>query len=360
MIIVLRAGGVGSRLWPVSREHNPKQFHALTSERTMLQEAYDRLEGLVAPEEIYVSTSFALQDRIRVQLPSVDRAHMILEPARKDTAAAIGLESIIIDHAHPGAVVASLGSDHSVKDAREFQEVLRAAEQYVQAHPEYIVPIGIEPTNPDTGYGYIQCGAVLETVHARPIFQVTRFTEKPQEADAKRFLSEGSYLWNANMFVWNVATILNLYKQHMPEMYDQLQSIKQSLGTPEQERVIAETYPQMQKIAIDYAIIEKAESIAALSADIGWSDIGDWARLKDELAQTEMENVSIDANHVALKTHNTLVYTTKKGKTIATIGLDHLIIIDTEDALLVCDKYDSQQVKDVVELLSKQRKSDIL
>lgn len=360
MIIVLRAGGVGSRLWPVSREHNPKQFHALTSERTMLQESYDRLKGLAGPKEIYVSTSVALQDRVRAQLPIVDREHMILEPARKDTAAAIGLESLIIAHRNPGAIVASLGSDHSVKDTAEFQEVLRTAELYIEKHPEYIVPIGIQPTSPDTGYGYIQCGEVLERIDSRPIFQVTRFTEKPEEADAKRFLSEGSYLWNANMFVWNVDTILGLYKQYMPEMYEQLETIQRALGTEEQERVIAEIYPQMEKIAIDYAIIEKAGSIAAIAADIGWSDIGDWARLKDELAHTEMENVSIDANHVALKTHNTIVYTTKKGKTIATIGLDHLIVIDTEDALLICDKYDSQQVKDIVELLKKNHKSDIL
>ncbi|MCW1929921.1 MAG: sugar phosphate nucleotidyltransferase [Candidatus Kerfeldbacteria bacterium] len=353
MVIVLRAGGVGSRLWPVSREARPKQFHALTSTRTMLQESYDRVASLVSVDEVFVSTNVHSVAHVQTQLPEVPQAHIIVEPARKDTAAAIGLESILIAHEHPDAVVASLGSDHSVKRDEEFRAVLRVAEKFVQAHPEYIVPIGIQPTQPDTGYGYIQCGKKIESIDGHDVLSVKQFREKPDLQHAKQFVRAGGYLWNANMFVWKVSTILELYKTHMPEMYAQLQEIAKALGTTKEKEVIECVYPQMEKIAVDYAIIEKTPHIAALSADIGWSDIGDWARLKDELAETEMDDASIGATHMSIKSHNTLVYSADPKKVIATIGLDHLIIVDTPDALLVCNKYDSQAVKEMVDLLKE-------
>lgn len=359
MVIVLRAGGVGSRLWPVSREEKPKQFHALASTSTMLQDSLSRVRGMVSDEQVYVSTNAHSVAQVREQLPSIASQHIIIEPQRKDTAAAIGLESVIIAHEHPQAIVASLGSDHSVKRIDEFQRVLRVAERWVEQHPEYIVPVGIQPTHPDTGYGYIQCGSVLEQLDGHDVFAVKQFREKPDMITAKQFLSEGGYLWNANMFVWNVSTILSLYREHMPEMYAQLQEIAAALGTPEQDAVIARIYPLMQKIAVDYAIIEKAQHIAAVSADIGWSDIGDWARLKDERAHAEQDNVVIGAEHVAVDTRNTLIYSTTP-KIVATIGVDHLIIVDTGDTLLVCDKYDSQSVKTVVDMLKERGHTDVL
>lgn len=360
MVIVLRAGGVGSRLWPVSRESQPKQFHALTSKRTMLQESYDRVATLVAGNEIFVSTNAHSVGHVRSQLPEIPEQHIIVEPARKDTAAAIGLESIMIAHVHPDAVVASLGSDHSVKRDEEFRRVLRVAEEFVQQHPEYIVPIGIQPTQPDTGYGYIHCGKKIETIDGHDILSVKQFREKPDLQNAKQFLRTGGFLWNANMFVWKVSTILDLYKTYMPEMYAQLQEIAAALGTPQEKEVIDRVYPQMEKIAVDYAIIEKTPHIAALAADIGWSDIGDWARLKDELAETEMDNVSVGGTHLSLKSHNTFVYSSDAKKVIATIGLDHLIVVDTPDALLICNKYDSQAVKEMVDLLKEKGLTHLL
>jgi mannose-1-phosphate guanylyltransferase len=361
MIIVIRAGGVGSRLWPLSRTTAPKQFHALVSDRTMLQEAVDRVVEIVTPDALYISTNVSAASLVVEQCPEVHAENIIVEPARRDTAAAIGLESIMIRKKHPQAIVASLGSDHRVRNVSEFQAVLRTAVEFVTEHPETIVPIGVQPTQPDSGYGYIQCGPVIEERSGRPLWQVTRFTEKPALEQARSFVQAGNYLWNANMFVWNVSTILDLYKEHLPEMYDQLLVIEAALGTPKQDEVIARVYPQLEQIAIDYAIIEKATSIAAIAANIGWNDIGDWARLKDELADQEADNVAIGGTQfVARSTTNTLVNSTRKNKIIATIGVKNLVIIDTEDALLICDKYHSAEVKKIVEELEQQQRTDVL
>lgn len=360
MKIVIRAGGVGSRLWPVSRQAAPKQFHSLVSDRTMLEDAIDRVLPIVALENLYISTNSDSEAIVRQRHHEIPDENIIVEPARKDTAAAIGLESIILRKSDPNAVVASLGSDHSVRKPGELVNVLKAAEALVEKHPEYIVPIGIHPTKPDSGYGYIQLGDVLDTEGKHQLWHVERFTEKPDVETAKRFLSEGNYLWNANMFVWKVSTILSLYEKHLPEMYAQLMTIEAALGTADEAKVIAQVYPQLEKVAVDYAIIEKAENIAALSADIGWNDIGDWARLKDELADTEADNVVIGADHISEDTKNVLIYSASKGKTIATIGVDNLVIIETDDALLICDKYRSPDVKKIVEQLEQKKRDDVL
>lgn len=358
MKVVIRAGGVGSRLWPVSRQAKPKQFHALTSEQTMLEEAIERVRPIVDLKDIYVSANETSQKYVRDFHHEISAENVIVEPARKDTAAAIGLESVIIAHANPEAIVASLGSDHSIKRDEEFQRVLQAAEQFISTHAEYILAIGLRPTRPDTGYGYIECGDTLAEIGDLRVSHVNQFREKPDEKTAKAFVAEPNYLWNGNMFVWRVDTILKLYEEFLPEMHAQLMKIAEAMGTPEQQAVIDEVYPQMEKIAVDYAIIEKATKRAAMAAEIGWNDVGDWARLKDELAETEGENVAIGAEHLSVDTKNTLVYS-DSGKTIATIGLDNVIVVDTGDALLICDKYRSGDVKTVVEKL-KEDKPEVL
>jgi mannose-1-phosphate guanylyltransferase len=360
MKVVIRAGGVGSRLWPVSREKNPKQFHALTSERTMLEEAIDRVLPVAAHGDIFLSVNADAEQLVREQHHEIMDENIIVEPERKDTAAAIGLESITIRRQDPEAIVASLGSDHSVKRPTEFQKVLRLAAGFVERHPDTIIPIGIRPTHPDVGYGYIKLGEVIDSAEGKNLWKVDRFTEKPSLKEAKQFLSEANYLWNGNMFVWKVSTILALYEKFLPEMYEKLLIIEKALGMPQQRETIARVYPELEKIAVDYAIIEKTDKIAAMAADIGWSDIGDWARLKDELAESEEANVVINAEHIGVDTENTLVYSGKKGKVIATIGLQNLVVVETEDAILICDKYRSDSVRMVVEKLKERKRSDVL
>lgn len=360
MKIVIRAGGVGSRLWPVSRTTKPKQFHALTSDKTMLQEALDRIESIAKPEDVYISTNQQTQILVKQAYPDFPVANIIIEPERKDTAAAIGLESVIISHADPDAIVASLGSDHSVSRPQEFQRMVQLAEEFVHKHPEYIVPLGVKPTRPDDGYGYIQYGEVLDTLEGKNLWKVERFTEKPSVEQAEQFLSEGNFLWNANMFVWKVSTILELYKKHLPEMYALLMDIQNAIGTDRYEQVLAEQYPKMEKIAVDYAIIEKTDKIAVLSADIGWNDIGDWGRLKDELASSEADNVVIGAEHLSIKTRNTLVYTSTPNKMVVTVGVENLVIVETDDAVLICNKEQSAAVKDVVQKLQDRKKTELI
>lgn len=360
MKIVIRAGGVGSRLWPVSRQQQPKQFHALTSELTMLEEAIQRVLPVAPIEDIFISTNIDAAATVLSSRGAIPEQNVIIEPTRKDTAAAIGLESIAIRKRDPEAIVASLGSDHSVKRGKEFCRVLSIAEQFVKRHPDCIIPIGVRPSHPDVGYGYIECGEVIDTEDGKNLWQVTSFKEKPDLKAAKEFVSQANYLWNANMFVWKVSTVLDLYARHLPEMYEQLLVIEKALGTPDQQAVIDDIYPKLEQIAVDYAIIEKAENIAAMAADIGWSDIGDWARLKDEVAEAEADNVVIGAEHINISTENSLIYTSRKGKIVATVHVENLVIVDTEDALLICDKYSSGKVKQVVEWLQEQKRDDLL
>lgn len=356
MKIVIRAGGVGTRLWPVSRETKPKQLHALLSEKTMLQEAIERSFLVSKPEDIYVSANYKCEESIRKELGAVLESNLILiiEPARRDTAAAIGLESIYIAKDDPKAVVASLGSDHAIRKSEEFTRLLKLAEKEIKKRPDNILCLGIKPSYPDAGYGYIELDKEVE----KEIYKVKSFKEKPNQKTAEKFVQAGNYLWNANMFVWRIDTILKLYKKYLPKMYEQLMIIKEAIGTDKERETLKKIYPKLEKIAVDYAIIEKAEKIIAVPADIGWSDIGDWARLKDQLTEREQDNY-IKADHINIDSKNSLIYSETK-KLITTIGLENIVIIETDDALLVCDKYRSGDVKKLVDELKKNKKNKYL
>ncbi|MFH0818562.1 MAG: sugar phosphate nucleotidyltransferase [Patescibacteria group bacterium] len=354
MKIVIRAGGVGTRLWPISRENKPKQLHALLSSKTMLQEAIEKALKVCAPQDIFVSGNINSERVIRKDLGAVIENNLIIEPARRDTAAAIGLESIYISQADPKAIVASLGSDHAIKNEAEFVRLLKLGEKTIQANPQNILCLGIKPKYPDTGFGYIELN---ETV-VPEVYTVKSFHEKPNVDKAIEFVEAGNYLWNANMFIWRVDTILDLYAKYLPDMYGKLMEIKNVIGTDQEKNILEKIYPELEKIAVDYAIIEKASNILAIPADIGWNDIGDWARLKEQLSLQEADNI-IKANHIGLDTKNTLVYS-ETDKLIATIGLENIIIVETDDALLVCDKYSSPQVKKIVDMLKEDKKNKYL
>lgn len=348
MYIVIRAGGVGTRLWPISRIHKPKQLHALTTQKTLLQESIDRVVNIVDSEHIFVSCNINAETATRQELGSLLATNLIVEPDLRETAAAVGLETITIAKKDPEAIIASLGSDHVITDTEEFQRILKQAEAVIQEHPDHILCIGVTPTTPDTGYGYIELADAI----TKEVYQVTSFKEKPNEATAKQFLDAGNYLWNANMFVWRADTILKLFAEHQPVMYAKLIDMQ---AHPE---TIPQVYPTLEKIAVDYAIIEKTNKLLAIPGNFGWNDIGDWGRLLDELANQQTTNYT-KGNNVDIDSKHTLVFSGTK-RVIATIGLENIVIVDTEDALLICDKNRTQDVKAIVEELRNTGQNEVL
>ncbi|MBI2416035.1 MAG: mannose-1-phosphate guanylyltransferase [Candidatus Kerfeldbacteria bacterium] len=348
MYVVIRAGGIGTRLWPLSRTTYPKQLHALIGQHTLLQQSVERVRGLVSPDHIYVSCNQATANVVQQQLPDIPNSHLLLEPALRDTAAAVGLETITIAKHDPQAIIASLGSDHSITATTEFQRILTLAERTIARYPDHILCIGIQPTQPDTGYGYIELGEALQP----EVFTVKSFKEKPDLATAERFVAAKHYLWNANMFVWRADTVLALYQRYLPDMYEILQRIQQQPAT------LAELYPTLPKIAVDYGIIEKAPNIIAIPGQFGWNDIGDWSRLKTELPNDTRGNVS-RGDHIDLDSRNSVVFAAGN-RTVTTIGLDNIVIVDTPDTVLVCAADDSKRVKELVEELKRQQRTDLL
>lgn len=349
MKIVIRAGGIGTRLWPFSRQTKPKQFHALGGDKTMIQDAVGRVLPISKVEDIYVSTGTNLVGGVREQLPEIPLNQIIVEPALRNTGPAVGLECILLETRFPGCIVASLGSDHHIGKPEEFCRLLQVAAEALTEMPETLFTIGVKPTRVDTGFGYIKKGTVSTHVKDEPVYQVDAFTEKPNEADAKAYVESGLYLWNSNMFVWKARTVLDLFAQFEPEIYAMLQEIGEAINTPQEAEVIASVYPKMKEIAVDNAIIERAPSVATLEADIDWSDIGSWGALTDVLPVDENGNL-LSGNVVTLNSKNATVYG-GKDKVIALVDVDDLIVVDTEDALLILPRDGSQRVRDVVAAL---------
>ena len=351
MKFVIRAGGVGTRLWPLSRKSKPKQFHALTGERTMLQEAVHRLHSLAKIDDLYVSTGVELLHGVREQLPELSSENAIVEPALRNTGPAVGLECALLEARFPGCTIASLGSDHHIGKPEEFCRLLKVAEDALEDRAETLFVLGVKPTHADTGFGYIQKGDVIAKINNEPIYAVASFTEKPDVAAAKAYLASGQYLWNSNMFVWKARTMLDLFAKFEPEMYALFEQIGAAAKEGREADVITEVYPQMKNIAIDHAIIERASDIATLQADIEWSDIGAWGALTDVLPADENGNV-LQGNVLSLNAKNTTVYGSKD-KVIALVDVENLIVVDTGDALLILPRDSSQRVKDVVAALDE-------
>lgn len=348
---VIRAGGVGTRLWPYSRQSRPKQFHAMAGDRTMLQDAVERILPLASMQDIFVSTGAAQQDLVRQQLPDLPEEHLIIEPALRNTGPAVALECALLAARWPGCTIASLGSDHYIGKPEEFCDLLTAAAAACEEHPAYLYTIGVKPVRPETGYGYIRKGSVLCQIDTTPVYEATEFTEKPDDATATTYVDSGEYLWNTNMFVWRSDTVLGLFATHQPEIHERAGRIGAVSGQPQKlATVLAHEYPQMPSIAVDNAIIEPAPHVATLEGELNWGDIGSWAALTDVLAPDANGNL-LKGNIVALDSGNVTVYGGDEEKVIALVGVEDLVIVDTKDALLVCRKQDAQRVRDVLDRL---------
>lgn len=351
----IMAGGAGTRLWPRSRQHTPKQFLDLTSSETMLQDSYARLLPLIPPERILVGVGTGHVAAVQEQLPGLPVENIVAEPAGRGTAPAIGLGALHISHHDPDAVMVVVTADHHIADASRFRHVLQAAVRMAEAG--YLVTLGITPTFASTGYGYIRRGELLDSVDGFDVYRAIRFTEKPDATMAQAFLDSGLYSWNSGMFIWQVKAIHAEIARQMPDLGAQLGQIASALATPEQQTVLERTWADVQPQTIDYGIMEHAKDVAVIPVHIGWSDIGSWQTLMELLPTDECGNV-VSGEHVAIDTHHSLIYSPKK--LVASIGIEGLIVVETDDALLICTQERCQDVRKIVDVLRKQGREDLL
>lgn len=346
---VIMAGGIGSRLWPRSRAASPKQFLDLIGSRTMLQETVARIEPLIPLERVLIVVGDEHAGTVHSQLPDLPTENILVEPGPRGTAPCIGLAAVALQTRDTQATMAVFPADHRISDEAGFRRAIASAEELGQ--DGHLVTLGIAPTHAHTGYGYIQGGASLGQVGDLPAFQVRRFTEKPELETARQFVQNGSYYWNAGIFVWQVSTILDEMANLLPHLYAELQTLSQVWNSAARAETIAAAWERVPQTTIDYGIMEKSARVAVIPIDVGWNDVGDWSTLSELVPADQAKNSTHgQGKPLLIDTQNTYVYTSQ-GKLVTTVGLEDMVVIDTPDALLICRKDRAQDVREVVEQL---------
>lgn len=368
---VLLAGGRGTRFWPRSRTRTPKQLLDIVSSKSMLRETADRLAPLFAENRLWVVTNEEQAAGVRRELPRVPRKQILTEPVGRNTAAAIGLAAIHLAQEHGDALMAVLPADHHIADATQYRKVVRAAMK-IASSPGNLVVLGIPPSHPETGFGYIERAGAATRVEGSPAYVVRRFTEKPNAARAKTYVESGRYFWNAGMFFLRVSTFLECLRKYLPKTWHALGELQQFIGTTGYARAVRRIYPRLENISVDYAIMEPAtrslaaygksgkhatERVFVLPAKIGWSDIGSWTAVHELLARKRGENVSL-GDSFALDATGNFLWSHKKF--VAAIGVRDLVVVETHDALLICPRERAQDVGKVVKWLEAKRRHDLL
>ncbi len=353
MRVVILAGGSGSRLWPMSRSDVPKQFCKLTSGKTMLEETLDRFKDY--PEEKkFIATTKKLANEIKQILPYFPEENIIIEPEKRDTAPAMGFNAVHLGLQDMDEPMVFVASDQQINKVDEFLNVLEQAEKVIKETGK-MLDISIYPTEPNTALGYTKVGKKNIDKNGVEFYEFLKHKEKPDFETAKRYLKEGDYFWHANYYMWTPRKFLEAYQKYAPEMYEILKKIEAEIKDTNNQEVIAELYGQMEKISIDYAIAEKMnpEDVLIIKGEFGWRDIGTWDTLYENLLpQADERKNIVKANAVTQDTSGTMIYG-NKDKLIATIGVDDMVIVDTNDALLVCPKSRAQDVKKIIEELKK-------
>jgi mannose-1-phosphate guanylyltransferase len=356
---VIMAGGGGTRLWPLSRRDHPKQMLSIGGDQSLFQVAVDRLATIFPPERILVMTVEDLVPALREQAPMIPEKNFLLETIPRGTASVVGYAATHLNLEDPQSVMAVLTADHIIGNLKLFEQILNAA--YLVAGKGYLVTLGITPTYPATGYGYIRKGTEIGTFQEIETYEAVEFTEKPEMLEAEKMLSSGEYAWNSGMFFWKTDIILEEISRQMPDLDKRLSQIKEAWDSPEREKVIRKVWPEITPQTIDFGIMENAKNVALIPAkDLGWNDVGSWEALFDLLPVDENGNIIQGTDHLSLDTNGTIVYADGDSRTVVTIGVNDLIIVDTGDVLLVCDRSQAQDVRQVVKKLKESDQSDLI
>jgi mannose-1-phosphate guanylyltransferase len=355
---VILAGGRGTRFWPLSRRKRAKQMLALDGDRTMIQQTVERLLPLADTKRCWIVTNNDLRDGVAKQLPKLPKKQIIAEPVGRNTAPAIGLAAFLIMRQDPDAVIGLFPSDHVIANEKEFRRVIQKAVAIAGAG-ENMVVMGIQPCRPETGYGYIEAGGGI----SRDQLLVKRFTEKPDEATAARFLAAGNYFWNSGMFVWGARTLANALREHLPKTAPILEEIANAYGTRKFEPVFKKLYPKCENISVDYAVLEprsakgeQASHLYCIPSDFGWNDLGSWGALFEHHAAKKShdgENVIYGKDYFVLNAQGNYVHSPKKF--VATVGVSNLVIVETDDALLITTRDKCQDVGKIVKYLDEKK-----
>lgn len=354
---LILAGGGGTRLWPMSRQNRPKQMLPLVGQTSMFKMSVERLAPLFQPEQIYISTAQSYVEDLQAETPNIPAENFIVEPSARNNAAAVGLAITVIQKRDPNAVIAMLTADHHIGKPDMFRDLLAAA--YEIAEQGKIVTLGISPTFPSTGFGYIEQGEHLGTSKDFDYCEAVRFTEKPELVRATQFVGSGKYSWNSGMFIWQAGKAMHEFGQQQAQMHQLLQQLQATVDTATFQTTLENIWEKMPRVSIDYAIMENAEDMVVIPVDIAWSDVGIWSSLYEVLDQDNFGNCGKNDSdrRIILDTHDSLLFSDKL--TVA-IGVDNIIVVETDDVLMICHKDRAQEVKEIVEYLRQNNMEDYL
>ncbi|MFY9268578.1 MAG: mannose-1-phosphate guanylyltransferase/mannose-6-phosphate isomerase [Candidatus Manganitrophaceae bacterium] len=345
---VILAGGSGTRFWPLSREEYPKQLLTLFGNQSLIQATLSRVSGLIPESHTYIVTNRPQAEQIRFQLkPSAEGLHFIFEPIGRNTAAAIGLAASYLHKRFHDGVMVVLSADHFIRAPHTFIDALRLGETL--ANEGHLVTLGAKSTRPETGYGYIRKGKPFEKQPGASA--VERFVEKPDRETAEAYLKQGDYFWNTGIFIWKVSTILDEIGRFLPELSAGLREIGEKIGSSDEKETVERVYPSLPSISIDYAVLEKSDRLAVIPTEMGWEDVGSWSAL-DEVIERDADGNILTGNVINIDSRDSIVYADKR--VVSVVGLRDLVVVDTDDATLICAKERAQEVKKVVEALKKQ------
>ena len=351
---IIMAGGGGTRFWPLSRKETPKQLLNLSGKELMINETIDRITSVIPKKDIFIVTNESQVNKMKEATSTrILDNHILSEPAARNTAACIGYAAIEILKKYGDGIMCIFPADHFIKDELTFSKTLVSAINVAEKEDK-LVTMGITPTFPSTGYGYIKYDKVDTEGEA---FKVLEFKEKPDEETAKKYVESGEYAWNSGMFVWKASTILKYFEKLLPDIYDNLLIIGEAMNTSKEADIISNIYPDIRSISIDYGIMEKADDVVVIPAEFGWSDVGSWDNLGVLYDADDNGNI-VHGTHIGVDTKNSVIYA--KNKLIATIDVENVVVVETDDTVLVCKKDKSQDVRKIVDILKEQGREEYL